>query len=446
MNNNRLETEKISSLLRSLALPAICAQIITLIYSMADRIYVGRMDNGALAMAGIGLCSPIISDISGITALFARGGAPLAAISMGERDYDRAEKYIGNSFGLLAISSVMLTAALLVFAKPLLVMFGASENTLPYALGYLRVYVMGTLFIQFTVGMNSYITTQGFARTAMVTTIAGGVLNIALDPLFIFALDMGVKGAALATVVSQMFSFVWVMAFIFGKKNNLRIRAKNLKPDWSIITRMLSLGITPFFFSASEGIMHISFNMQVLKYGGDLAVGAMTILFSLFQFLLLPIEGITQGSQPIISFNYGAKRYDRVKETIRLGMVVNLIFAGAGTLFCILFPRLVMSIFSDDIALIEMGAKLLPVYIFGTVGLGPNSTCQQSYTAMGEGRRAFFFSFYRKVMLLIPLLYILPAILPWGIYAVVLAESMSDLITTFTNLFFFRRFTKKKLA
>jgi len=267
-----------------------------------------------------------------------------------------------------------------------------------------------------------------------------------LDPLFIFGLDMGVEGAALATVVSQMFSFGWVMFFVFGKRNQLRVRLHNLKPQWSIMKRMLALGITPFFFSASEGVMHISFNMQVLKYGGDLAVGAMTVLFSMFQFLLLPIEGITQGSQPIISFNYGAKRFDRVKETIRLGMLVNTIVAAAGTLICVFFPKAVMSIFSSDAALVELGAKLMPVYIFGTIGLGANSTCQQSYTAMGEGRSAFFFSFYRKVILLIPLLYILPAILPWGIYAVVLAESVSDLVTVSTNMIFFRRFVRRKLA
>ena len=255
--NNRLESEKVSRLLMSLALPAICAQIITLIYSMADRIYVGRMDDGALAMAGIGMCSPVMSVISGITALFARGGAPLAAIAMGERDHGRAEKYIGNSFGLLAISSVVIMAAVLMCGEPLMLLFGASDQTLPYALDYMRMYVLGTVFIQFTVGMNAYITTQGFARIAMITTVAGGIVNIALDPVFIFGLDMGVKGAALATVISQMVSFVWVMLFIFGKKNQLRVRMTNLCPRWSVMKRMLALGITPFFFSTSEGIMHI---------------------------------------------------------------------------------------------------------------------------------------------------------------------------------------------
>ncbi|MBQ4088986.1 MAG: MATE family efflux transporter [Clostridia bacterium] len=444
--NNRLESEKIPKLLMSLALPAICAQIITLVYSMADRIYVGRMDNGALAMAGIGLCSPIMSIISGITALFARGGAPLAAIALGERDHARAEKYIGNSFGLLAISSLFIMAAVLMFGEPLMRLFGASDQVLPYALDYIKTYVLGTVFIQFTVGMNAYITTQGFARIAMVTTVAGGLVNIALDPVFIFGLDMGVKGAALATVISQMVSFAWVMLFVFGKKNQLRVRMINLRPRWSILKRMLSLGITPCFFSASEGIMHICFNMQVLKYGGDLAVGAMTVMFSMFSFLLLPIEGVTQGSQPIISFNYGAKRIDRVRETIALGFKINTLIAVVGALLCVIFPEAVMSIFSDDPALVEMGAKIMPVYIFGTMGLGANSTCQQSYTAMGEGRFAFFFAFYRKVILLIPLLFILPAILPWGIYAVVLAESISDLVTTGTNVIVFRRFVRKKLA
>ena len=443
---NRLETEKIPRLLWSLALPAICAQMITLAYSMADRIYVGRMDDGALAMAGIGLCSPITSIISGLTALFARGGAPLAAISLGGRDHARAEKYIGNSFALLMLSSVVIMAAVLAFGAPLLTLFGASAQTLTYALGYLRIYVLGTVFMQYTVGMNAYITTQGFARTAMVTTMTGGIVNILLDPVFIYALDMGVEGAALATVVSQFASFVWVMAFMFGKRNRLRVRTANLAPRRDVLGPMLALGITPFFFSASEGVMHACFNAQVLKYGGDMAVGAMTILFSMFQFLLLPIEGITQGSQPIISFNFGAKRFDRVREVIRLGLMVNTVFAAAGTLLCIAFPETVMGIFSGDTALTELGARLMPVYIFGTIGLGANSTCQQSYTAMGEGGKAFFFSFYRKVMLLIPLLYLLPVILPWGIYAVVLAESVSDLVTTGTNLVVFRRFVRKKLA
>ena len=445
-NSNRLETERVSSLLMSLALPAICAQIITLIYSMADRIYVGRLDDGALAMAGIGLCSPIMSIISGITALFARGGAPLAAIALGERDQNKAEKYIGNSFGLLVVSSFAIIACVLLFGEPLMRLFGASDRTLPYALGYLRVYVLGTVFIQFTVGMNAYITTQGFARTAMITTVTGGIVNIVLDPVFIYGLGMGVRGAALATVVSQMVSFVWVMLFIFGKKNRLRVSMANMKPDRGTIGRMMSLGMTPCFFSASEGIMHICFNMQVLKYGGDLAVGVMTVLFSLFSFLLLPIEGITQGSQPIISFNYGAKRIDRVRETISIAFRVNTLVAIVGTLLCVIFPKTVMGIFSDDAALVEMGAKLMPVYIFGTMGLGANSTCQQSYTAMGEGRLALFFSVYRKVILLIPLLFILPAAMPWGIYAVVLAEPVSDLITTSTNVLVFRRFIKKKLG
>lgn len=445
MEKNRLGTEKVSKLLFTLALPAICAQLVTLLYNLVDRIYIGQMENGLVAMGAIGICAPIVTIVSAFTGLFGRGGAPLAAIHMGKGDNRRAEKYLGASVGLLILTSVLITILTLCFNTPMLKLFGASEGNLGYAQSYITIYCFGTVFVQLTVGMNYYITTQGFAKTAMITTMLGGVMNILLDPLFIFTFHMGIRGAALATVLSQFISFIWVVVFIFGKKTHLRLRPENLKPSPGILKEILILGASPFFMSSTEGLLTICFNNQIARFGGDVAVSAMTILFSLFQFILLPVEGIAQGSQPIIGYNYGAGNYDRVKKTIRLAMTAALIFTSAGTAAVIAFPEIFIRLFNSDITLIETGSQMLRVYIAGMFIVGINSTCQQTYTSLGEGKRSFFFAFYRKIIFLIPLLYILPEMLPWGTLAVVLAEPIADSITTITNVLYFRYFIRKKL-
>lgn len=445
MEHNRLESEKISRLLLSLALPAICAQIVTLLYNLVDRIYIGRMEDGILAMGAVGICAPIVTIVTAFTGLFGQGGSPLAAIRMGSGDREGAEKYLGASVTMLFLTSILITAAVLAAKEPLLKLFGASETILPYADDYMSIYCLGTIFVQLTVGMNYYISTQGFAKTAMTTTMLGGLLNIALDPLFIFALQMGIRGAAMATVLSQMVSFIWAMRFMLGKRTLLHIRIPALRPEWKTLKEIMVLGSASFFMNASEGIMTICFNTQVQRFGGDTAVGAMTILFSVFQFMLLPVEGIAQGSQPVIGYNYGAGQFGRVKETIRLSITVALLFTMGATTIVMIWPELFIRIFNTDQELVEMGKGMMRIYVAGMFVLGANSTFQQTYNSLGEGGKAFFFAFYRKVIILIPLIYMLPVLLPWGVMAVVLAEPAADLITTGTNAVYFGRFIRKKL-
>ena len=443
--NERLENEKISKLLLSLAIPSILAQLATLIYNMVDRIYIGQLADGALAIAGIGLCTSIITIITAFTNLFGRGGAPLASIRMGEKRMDIAEKILGNCVFSLVISSLIIMAALLIFGEDILMLFGASENTLPYAMDYLSIYCLGTVFVQLSVGLNYFINAQGFAKYGMFTLLIGGVLNIILDPIFIFGLHMDVAGAAIATVISQFVSCVWVMKFLLGKKTTIQIKKEYFKFDLDIMKRVLGLGFSPFFMSATEGILQVSFNRQLLFFGGDLAVSSMTIMLSMNQILQLPMEGIAQGTQPIISYNYGAKQYDRVKKAISLAMKVSLIYSVVGVLLMEFIPQVFVQLFSNDPELIELASRMLRVYIFGFIIMGANSTYQQSYTSLGFGKISFFFAFYRKIILLIPLIYILPIFISDGVFAVMLAEPLSDLITTITNTFSFRRFMHKHL-
>ena len=442
--NDRLANEKISSLLLSLAIPSILAQLATLIYNMVDRIYIGRLPNGSLSIAGIGLCTSIITIIMAFTNLFGRGGAPLASIRLGEDNKKQAEKILGNCFFLLVLSSIIIMIILNLFGSKILVLFGASQNTLPYAMDYLKIYSLGTIFVQLSVGLNYFINTQGYTKYGMMTLLIGGVLNIILDPIFIFVLDMKVAGAALATVISQFVSCFWVLKFLFGKKTIIKIK-KNLRLDFQIIKRVFVLGFSPFFMTSTEGILQMSFNRQLLFFGGDIAVSAMTILLSLSQMLSLPMEGIAQGAQPITSFNFGAKNYQRVKDTIFLAIKVSLTFSVIAVTIMELFPQLFVKLFAADPQLIEMASWMLRIYVFGFIIMGANSTFQQSYTSLGFGTRSFVFAFYRKIILLIPLIYILPLFIENGVLAVILAEPISDILTTLTNAVFFRKFMKEKL-
>lgn len=443
--NEKLRNDKISSLLISLALPSILAQLATLIYNMVDRIYIGRLSDGALAIAGIGLCASIITIITAFTNLFGRGGAPLASIKLGEGDNHEAEKILGNCFMSLLVTSIIIMIVLNLFGEQILMLFGASSKTLPYAMSYMRIYSFGTLFVQLSVGLNYFINTQGYAKYGMLTLFIGGILNIVLDPLFIFVLDMGVAGAALATVISQFISCLWVLKFLLGKKTTIKIKKENMKINVTIMKKVLGLGFSPFFMSATEGILQVSFNRQLLFFGGDIAVSAMTILSSMSQILFLPMEGIAQGSQPIISFNFGAKSYKRVKQTIALTLKVSLVYSVIGVALMELLPEMFVRLFANDAQLIELASQMLRIYVFGFIIMGANSTFQQTYTSLGYGKKSFFFAFYRKIILLIPLIYLLPNILPNGLYAVILAEPISDLLTTITNAFSFHRFTKKEL-
>ena len=402
--NQRLENEKVSSLLFSLALPSILAQLATLIYNMVDRIYIGRLPDGGLSIAGIGLCTSIITIITAFSNLFGRGGAPLASIKLGEKNPKEAERILGNAFSSLILTSLIIMFCLFVWGDKILILFGASQKTLPYALSYLRIYAVGTVFIQLTVGLNYFINTQGYAKFGMMTLLIGGILNIILDPIFIYVLHMNVAGAALATIISQFVSCIWVLSFLFGKKT-------------------------------------------IIKISGDLSVSAMTILLSMSQILSLPMEGIAQGAQPIISYNFGAKKYNRVKETIKITIKVALTYSIIGVLLMEAFPQVFVSLFANNTQLIQLSYQLLRIYIFGFIIMGAFSTFQQTYNALGCGKNAFFFAFFRKIILLIPLIYLLPFILPsYGVYAVVLAEPISDLMTTILNGIYFKHFVKKTLA
>ncbi|WP_305151550.1 MATE family efflux transporter [uncultured Dubosiella sp.] len=445
MESNALKTEPIATLLVRMAVPAICAQLVTLLYNLVDRVFIGQMENGTLAMAAIGICAPIVTIVTAFTNLFGRGGAPLAAMEMGKNQVKRAEQYINHSFFALVLVSLAITILVSLFKKPVLLAFGASDATLPFALDYLSIYIAGTFFVQLSVGMNDYITTQGFAKTAMTTTAIGAILNTLLDPLFIFGLGWGVRGAALATLLSQMASFLWAMRFLLGPKTRLRLSFRTFHAQSSIIQDILKLGASPFFMSLSEGVLVLCFNTQAYRLGGDVAVGAMAILFSMFQFLLLPVEGVTIGAQPILSYNYGAKQHERVRKTIRLTIQTTLFFTFVATALLVLFPRPVLAVFTRDPALIDLGSRLLPVYMAGCFGLGANSTFQQTYNALGAGGRSFFFAFFRKGILLVPLLYLLPALTNGGLVALMLAEPVSDALTTLVNALSFRGFVHQKL-
>ena len=441
----RLKQENLKSLLFSLAIPAILAQIVTLIYNLVDRIYIGRMEDGALAMAAIGLCVPLTTIINAFNGLFGRGGSPLSSIALGKQDHEEANRILSQSFMMLVLSSIVITVVFICFQDSILYLFGASSQTIGYAKDYISVYVLGTIFVQLTVGLNYFVNAQGFAKFGMLTVLLGAGLNILLDPVFIFTFKMGVRGAALATILSQAVSCFWVLHFFRSKRSILHIQRDYLKPDGRIIRKIISLGASPFFMSASEGLLTISFNQQLLRFGGDLAVSAMTIMTSMWQMILLPIEGVAQGSQPIISYNYGAKAYDRVRGTISLAFKVTCLYSLVGVGLMELFPNLFCGLFTSDPELLQLACPMLQIYIFGGCITGINSTCQQSYTSLGEGKKSFFFAFLRKILLLIPMIFLFPMIFPFQLMAVVLAEPVSDLITTISNFIYFRYFLKQKL-
>ena len=326
MNNEFLSKEPIGKLLFKLSIPTVVAQLINMLYNLVDRIFIGHMSEiGDLALTGVGVCLPLIMLVSAFASLVSAGGAPRASIFMGKKDNETAEKIMGNCFLLQIIISFILTIILLVFNRELLLLFGASENTIEYAVKYMNVYAIGTLFVQLTLGMNAYITSQGFSKIAMITVLIGAICNIALDPIFIYVFNMGVAGAALATIISQAVSCTFVLVFLFSKKSVLKLKVSNFKLDYRIILPCLALGLAPFIMQSSECIIIVCFNTSLQNYGGDLAVGAMTILSSVMQFAMLPLQGFAQGAQPISSYNFGAKNADRVVKTFKLLLIICLI-------------------------------------------------------------------------------------------------------------------------
>ena len=446
MNENKefLATEPVGKLLFRLSIPTVVAQLINMLYNIVDRIYIGHMpDDGSLALTGVGVCMPIIMLVSAFAALVSSGGAPRASIFMGEKDIESAEKTLGNCFSLQIVVSVILTAVLLIWNKDLLLAFGASENTIGYATDYMSIYAIGTLFVQMTLGMNTFITAQGFTTTSMVSVIIGAVCNIVLDPIFIFGFGMGVKGAALATIISQMLSCVWIISFLRGKKTQLKIKKENLKLRADIILPCIALGTAAFVMQASESVISVCFNSSLLKYGGDIAVGAMTIMTSVMQFAMLPLQGISQGAQPITSYNFGAKNAGRVKKTFRLLLITCLTYSIALWAAVMIAPQVFVKIFTSDASLAQFAAPMLRIYLGGIGLFGIQIACQMTFTSLGKAANSIVVAVVRKFVLLLPLIYIMPSLLADKTQAVYMAEPVADIIAvTFTAILFTFRFKK----
>ena len=443
-DKTQLGTAPVGKLLFKLAIPTIVAQLINMLYNIVDRIYIGHIPEvGSLALTGVGVCMPIIMVVSAFAALTGSGGAPRASIAMGEGNMEQARKTLGGCFSLQLIVSAILMTVLLIWNEDFLMAFGASKNTLPYAENYMGIYAIGTVFVQLTLGMNAYITAQGKALQGMLSVLIGAVCNIILDPIFIFTFDMGVAGAAWATILSQGISCVWVLFFLSSKHSLIRLRIKdmNLKPG--IIFPCVALGAAAFIMQSSESVISVCFNTSLREYGQDIAVGAMTILTSVMQFAMMPLSGLAQGAQPISSYNYGAGNTDRVKKTFKLLLTCSLIYSCVLWLAIQLMPQTFAGIFTPDTALIDFTAKALKIYCGGMFLFGIQIACQMTFVSLGNAPSSIIVAVVRKFVLLLPLIYIMPTILEDKTMAVYSAEPVADVIAvTFTAILF--TFTFKK--
>lgn len=429
-----------------MAIPAITAQIVNVLYNVVDRIYIGHIPKtGQLSLTGLGVCMPLIMLVSAFAALAGMGGAPRASIMLGRGDKDEAEKILGNCASLLFLVAVTLTLLMLFFAEPFLLTFGASENTIGYAMDYMQIYMFGTVFVQMSLGLNAFITAQGFAKISMKTTLIGAVTNIILDPIFIFLLGMGVRGAALATVLSQLLSAAWVLRFLTGKQTILKLQKKNLRLQAKTILPCVLLGLSPFVMQSTESILNICFNSSLLKYGGDTAVGAMTILGSVMQFSILPLSGLCQGAQPITGYNFGARKADRVRESFGILLKSSVIYTTALWLIVMLFPRQVAMLFAGDGAFLDYTAWALRIYMALSLLMGVQLACQQTFIAIGNAKTSLFLAIYRKIILLIPLIYILPRFFEKKDMAVFLAEPVADFVAVTTTAILFAWQFKKAM-
>lgn len=440
-----LATDPLGSLLLRLALPTVAAQLINMLYNIVDRIYIGHIpDIGALALTGVGVCLPLIMIVSAFAALVGNGGAPRATIAMGQNNKEKAEQILGNCFALQIVISVILTVILLLGNRTFLLAFGASGNTIDYAVAYMDIYAMGTIFVQMTLGMNAFITAQGFAKEGMLSVLIGAVANIILDPVFIFLFGMGVRGAALATVLSQALSCAWVLAFLFGKRTYLRLRAATIRLSPAVLLPCVALGTATFIMQASESVISVAFNSSLLKYGGDLAVGAMTILSSVMQFAMLPLQGLGQGAQPIISYNYGAGKRDRVKKAFFLLLRVSLLYSCLLWLLVELFPQAFASLFTGDAELVAYTGSALRIYVAALFLFGIQMACQMTFTSLGKAKQSILVAVMRKFILLLPLIYLMPMLFRADqARAVYMAEPVADtLAVTFTAVLFFFTFRK----
>lgn len=444
--NTNLGEDKVGKLLFKLALPAIIAQLVNVLYNIVDRVFIGRLDSGDMAIAGIGVAFPIIMIITAFSGLIGMGGAPLAAIKMGEEKKGEAEEIMTNSFSSLIILSITLTIFFLIFKEPILWAFGASNATIGYAKDYLSIYLLGTIFVQVALGMNSFINTQGFAKIGMITVMVGALINIILDPILIFGFNMGVKGAALATIIAQGVSAIWVLCFLFGKRSILKIRKEFLKPRIKILLSIVALGVSPFIMQSTESLVVISMNNSLLKYGGDLAVGAMTIMSSIMQIILLPLMGLSQGAQPIISYNYGANKIERVKKTFKLLLLISMSFTIIMWLSLMITPEIFVKMFNNDINLISITSWSIRIYFAGILLLGAQLSCQQTFLSLGQAKISLVLALLRKIVLLIPLIYILPIFFGDKLKGVLMAEPFADIIAALCTISCFIFFYKKHLS
>lgn len=451
MNQDKefLGTEPIGKLLFQLAIPTVIAQLVNMLYNIVDRIYIGHIPEvGSLALTGVGVCMPIIMLVSAFACLVSSGGAPRASIAMGKGDHASAEKILAGCFSLQIIVSVILTFVILVFNRDLLLLFGASENTISYATSYMSLYAFGTIFVQMTLGLNAFITAQGFAKDGMKTVLIGAVINIILDPIFIFGLHMGVRGAALATIISQGCSCLWCLYFLLGKKTFLRIRKENLLAGLSLMPPCVALGLSAFIMQSTESIISMCFNSSLLKYGGDIAVGAMTILTSVMQFAMLPLQGVAQGAQPITSYNFGAKNSDRVKKSFQLLLLTSLVYSVLLWICVEAFPQVFAGMFTNDATLLAFSANALRIYCGALFMMGIQIACQMTFVSTGNALCSIIVAIMRKFVLLVPLIYILPHFMADKTIAVYTAEPIADFIAvTFTAILFGIQFNKalKKL-
>ena len=444
-----METGSIPKLLAQLAIPAVVAQVINLLYNIVDRIYIGHIPGiGAAALTGVGLFAPILMLLNAFAMLVGSGGAPRAAIAMGKKDHDTAEKIVGNCFTLLTGLAVILTILFYISAPTLLKLFGASSTTMSYATAYARIYILGSFFVLIVLGMNPFITTQGFAKISMMTTVIGAVINIILDPVFIFVLGMGVRGAALATVLSQAVGAIWILCFLTGKKTILRLKKENMRLEVRVFGPCLALGISTFVMLSTESLLSISFTNSLSRYGGDVAVGAMTIITSINLLVAMPVQGICQGGQPIISYNYGADKPERVKKAFFTQFCACVAYTFTFWAVIMFFPQVFASIFTANKELVAYSSWALRIYMAGIFSTGFQISCQQSFMALGQAKVSLLLACLRKIILLIPLIFILPHFLPDKVFAVFLAEPVSDILaaatTTITFLTLFNSILKKE--
>ena len=437
-NENKLGTGNIKKLFISMAFPAIVGQLVSLLYNLVDRIYIGHIPEiGGDALAGVGVTAPVIIIISAFAYLIGAGGAPLASIKMGQGKKEEAEKIMGNAFFSLVVLSFIIMAFILIFMDDILYLFGVSDTTFQYAKGYMVIYTLGTVFVMITLGMNSFITAQGFAKTAMLTVSIGAIINIVLDPILMFGFNLNVKGAALATIISQGISALWVLKFMTGKDTSLRLKKENFKLDKDIMLKTVQLGMSPFVMNVTESFIMIAFNTSLLKYVGDSAVGAMTIMSSCMMMLFLPLSGLTQGAQPILSYNFGARNKNRVQETFKILLISCFGYATTLWLLFQLFPDFFARFFTSNPEIIELAAKGLRIYMAGAFAMGVQIACQQTFISMGNARTSLFLAVLRKIILLLPLIYILPRFIDDKFFAIILAEPISDIVASTVTAFVF---------